>query len=484
MVYAGLAVEFIVIVALVLLLMKKNAVQAATAGNEGQVMDHEEAFRSFVNEAQVVADRLVAAKEEVSTSIRRLTEIADASMDSEGQLKTRSQQAVERITHVFASMEEVAAAASQIHEHSAGMSEESTRTKDLVLDVCRSLNQTDRVMGELQNHQVTMSGRISELTRHASNIEEINGFIRDVVSQTSLLALNASIEAARAGEHGRGFAVVAQEIKKLAEQSHEAVSRSSGILTSIEKGVSQVVEAMEGEKEAVGQSLQEMDSMKNNMDKILHRVIHVDGMVGLTEEASRMQTDTTMDSTSLLGEVVELVSETLNGIEKTVAMMESQRGQISRMQDIYMNLDQTSHEMYESLQSVAEGQLKNVAADGLQEMKEWLAGRASDQELQGLDANMHERLLNRWLNEKENLEAIWSNRSDGTFIYSQPAAGLVNAKGREWWIKAMEGEQYVSEVYVSAITKKPCVTLSVAVRDGGGAIIGVIGIDLRVAERK
>lgn len=59
--------------------------------------------------------------------------------------------------------------------------------------------------------------------------------ISEIAEQINLLSLNAAIEAARAGEQGRGFAVVAEEVRKLADQSSEAVENVKKVIGKVEK---------------------------------------------------------------------------------------------------------------------------------------------------------------------------------------------------------------------------------------------------------
>lgn len=435
----------------------------------------------LLNESVVISDQLNAAVDEVDHSASRLTEIADVSAEHEKKLRSSSLLAMKRIEEAFSALQEVASAAEQISGASSHLNIKSKETKEVVLDVCRSLTNTDEVMNELNKNNRSMDVHIRQLIEQTSHINEINQFIQEIVSQTSLLALNAAIEAAHAGEYGRGFSVVAQQIKKLAEQSGEAVKRSSAIVEQIEHGVKRVVDAVDMEKLSVERGVAEMAVNRDRMDVIFSKITEVDELVGQTSMASKQQTDHTADSTLMLKDVVDSVNETLQSVDSTLQMNQLQREQIGNMNRISHNLRRSSSDLTQAIEQVGMRRSDQDVKVNVAGVQEWLRIAAADSQLAALNIAEHEAKLSSLLRAKTEIEAIWSNRLDGSFIFSLPEAGLLNAKGREWWKKAIAGEIFQSEVYVSAISKQLCLTVSVPIHNTQGKVVGVIGADISIS---
>jgi methyl-accepting chemotaxis protein len=99
----------------------------------------------------------------------------------------------------------------------------------------------------------TSAQEVQELAKLSESITEFIDLIKQISSQTNLLALNAAIEAARAGEHGRGFAVVADEVRNLADSSARAAEDVAKTVKVIREQIRDVASTMEvGTKKVSG----------------------------------------------------------------------------------------------------------------------------------------------------------------------------------------------------------------------------------------
>ena len=127
---------------------------------------------------------------------------------------------------------------------------------------------------------------VSDISKHASDMNEILEIINNIASQTNLLAMNASIEAAHAGEYGKGFAVVADEIRKLAVSTSDNSNKINSLLAIITEKIKTAETAANASRDSFTDINDQMQRFINAFSEIASNMSEMSSGTGEITESS------------------------------------------------------------------------------------------------------------------------------------------------------------------------------------------------------
>ncbi len=292
---------------------------------------------------------MTASSEELSAIVEEVSSKAEAIDEAVNNITAGMQESSATTEEISASVQEVD---SSINILSSRAMEGSNNANEFKVRATEVKSNSDRAIAETRNLYDIKQNNMEKTIEDGKVVDSIKimaDTIGSIAQQTNLLALNAAIEAARAGEQGRGFAVVAEEVRKLAEQSSEAVINiqdtivkvQNAFKSSIDTGSdilefinTRVHEQLDAYGQTGNQYFNDSDFVSKMSEEIAAMSEEITATVGEVSDAIQNMADASQKSSEEAVTIKEGMGETTKAIEQVALTAQSQAELAERLNEV------------------------------------------------------------------------------------------------------------------------------------------------------
>jgi methyl-accepting chemotaxis protein len=434
----------------------------------------------FDSEIQVASSQIAAVSEELYINLEESNSMSNRLFSNTGEMEVINKEVNDNIQIAMTETKGVINLFGEVSSTIFEMENSSTESGKIVENSKESILKIVNTIEEIHIGSDKTIEYVNNLNNQSQEIASILNTVNAILKQTQLLALNASIESARAGEAGKGFAVVAGEIGKLAINTGLAVQGIEEHISLIQNEIQNVYTVVKDNYYKVEEGVEVSRSIGDELSKIEVSFKELIEMLKLINVTSQEEIAITEQISGTIENVEAVIIRSKYSVDEVKQSVQEQKINSSQMYELGAKLKIASENLEKLV--IKEEQLENIEVikqgDKIKENFIGIVKKFQKNDaFIALTKEAHQRLLTDIVVSKPYIKAIWTNDIKGRFICSIPEAGIANAGARDWFKHSIKGEIYSSSIYISAIDKKPCITLSMPIMNKNNNIIGVIGID-------
>ena len=256
---------------------------------------------------------------------------------------------------------------------------------------------------DITNRMSALSGKIETILetfkKEFEYVKQETSTIEGITSQTNLLSLNASIEAARAGEAGKGFAVVADQIRSLSSGTKDSSNSIMEALSHLEATSDEMLESITETVELIQLNIEKVSTVNKSVEDITNDATSLGDNIKVVDSAVKQvenSNETLAANMNQVGEVMQIMTESINNAEQTTKTMLSKYEASDRSaMDIEAVVGELMEELgiggFMNVQDIKSGMKFRMVIDGQANVKEEYTGEVVDRK----DNNVYINLNNR-----------------------------------------------------------------------------------------